>query len=961
MLKTAKLACPKCATRHQLRTEFLGNNLICVQCRHSFRPHVVISCALCQGGFRVGLEKLGQDVSCEHCGERFLAEIRTQCPFCANPLKILPEFIGHQVTCKKCKQSICAALTEERIVVSPISPENRSEQVDVQEGILERLANSACITEFGIATAVAEEPPTQDPMNSHRETGNSSQETLVEALVLREPIADRSAECEELRVQLTLLQTRASRTEEFQEALQTLEAQQGLIAHLQAQLASLQIVKEEADAPRLREIELADLQKERACWKEEFEKVRQKMETSTLHCERLSRSVSALELAQAEHEQMRGVSNAIRQDAEALRIRVIELKRLLADANNARADEEAANARVLEEARSRADAELRAQQSQWELKQENLLREKGELRTLVARLEADRERLQLQSDTLLRQSGEDRKLLEDEAHRLREQAARLALERDIALERMDQSQLTAHAEVASRAIREAEDRLQPEIVSLKQALEETRKQGKDTARRLFEVSGDLSAARKEGEMQRQIQQEQTQELVALEQKLRFAQAEMEKEKKQSSAITLESAKECAALKAEVQRLSEANAVLRDERDGLISGCRQGDQYREELLNQRQNLGARLEEEKLRVTALYQELGSTRLNAELEQKRLTELWAEERTRVQTEKREGQNRLTAALQGFDQERKAMQGELEKAQQEVDSLKLERDNLLGQLTKQRSELALQCDHLKASRQEMENRWRNEVTSLNQAALHAQRDLQVLRTEADQHHRREADRLSELNALRQERDSAQHDAADARKDLNDLREAFEQERLRLTGELENLRQQLVDSDSGRTALGAAGPQSAAAGAPVIAGRFERTLTNFEMRVPAELTRLGEFAKKIETLEAELDRQSSARSETWRQHRALAAIGGSLRHLWGRSAMGIEESPNDDPPPERRLRALWTEVMSERERILHQTANKIRADLEQQLTELRAQLATTQERAVQPEATRGLATVQEG
>jgi DNA repair exonuclease SbcCD ATPase subunit len=352
-----------------------------------------------------------------------------------------------------------------------------------------------------------------------------------------------------------------------------------------------------------------------------------------------------------------------------------------------------------------------------------------------------------------------------------------------------------------------------------------------------------------------------------------------------------------------------------------------------LINQVQDLKTRLEQENLRAAALQKELDSTLANAESEQKRLTALWNEERARVQAEERDGKNRLSAAKRKFDQERKGMQDELERLQGAVSGLTLERETLLGRLTEmtnESSKLALQWDEFRTSHQNAEERWGTQLASLNQALQQSKQDIHELRTELD---KREADHLGELAALQQERETALLEAAAARKDLETLRDASKQERLGLTSELEGLRRQLLKSDSEKgTAL------------------------------PTEVARLSEFAKKIETLEAELIRQGTSQSDTKRPKRG---IGGSLRGLWSRPATTLEDSHNDEPAPERRLRALWTEVMSERERMIHQSANVMRADLEKRLTDLNGQLATALERTVQLEAeleaTRRFAAAKEG
>jgi hypothetical protein len=178
-------------------------------------------------------------------------------------------------------------------------------------------------------------PPTQNPVDPNCGAGNPSQEIVALAM------ADRSAECEELRAQLALLQNRAGRTEELRAVL---TAQQGLIAQLQVKLSELQTAKKDDDTRRVRETELARLREERAWWKEEFGRLRQELEASTIHSELLTRSASVLENVQAEHKRLREASEAAWRETEELRVHIRDLERVLANASNSRADKGGARA-----------------------------------------------------------------------------------------------------------------------------------------------------------------------------------------------------------------------------------------------------------------------------------------------------------------------------------------------------------------------------------------------------------------------------------------------------------------------------------------------------------------------------------------------------------------------------------------------------------------------------------------
>jgi chromosome segregation ATPase len=1014
------LPCPLCRGSLSVGLEILGRDTSCKHCGGRFRAEIRVQCPLCPKNLKVLPEFIGHKVTCKGCkqtiraslideqivvsrvfpeegsrpevaGESQLqipaigehipesqvgmvaAEARTvQYPVFAPPAKssssqeTLPEASALQdprdarsAECRELMAQLAqsqarSSRTEQaqQAEIDRLKAELKKSQlkvVDDAERIKESERRSRLINAFEKAQSK------YDQLRAARETAQQEVEGLrARVKELELSFTDANTACADVEAAHALeLQEERGRADA---AVRVLQAQWELRSeNLLRKMEEFRTdaAKAEADRQRLQsQIDAMRAHSEQECrtLKEELTQLQEQATRLALERDTALKRMDSL-IPPCEHERLRAAHDSAQLETEALQGRVKDLEQKLTDANIACADVEAAHALELQEERGRADAAVRVLQAQWELTSESLLCKMEEFRSDAAKAEADRQRLQSQIDAMRAHSEQECKALKEELTQLQEQAARFALERDTALKRIDslasaEIGLTEQTRTATRARREVEDRLQAKIVSLEQDLKAAREQTEDTARHLSNVAKQLCDEQREREKQRQSEMNQAQMVVALEERLRLAQAVAEEKEKQCVSLNVKNAENYALLKVETQRLGEANAVLRGAHDRLLADCNDGNRTRKELIQQVQDLESQLAKEKLCAAALHQELGSAKHDAEVELTRLTESWTKERAHLQKEERQSQELLAAARRTFDQECAAIHSEIERLHKERGVLKAERDEFRDQLTQLAQEKAkwrLHSDDLRVSRQDAEERWRIEVTSLSQAALQAQQDLHKLQKELEEHHQRAAIQLSESAILQQEQEAAKHEAAAAKRELASVREAFEQERLGLEGELEELRQQLLES--------------AHALAP--GGKSEIASTNLEARLPVEAARLGEFAKKIETLEAELERQGAVRSEAGKQRRrGFGVIGGPLRLFGKRPATDPNDSQSDEQAPERRLRALWTEVMSRRERVIHETANAMRASLENQLVDLHGQLARAQERAdrleVELEATRG-------
>jgi hypothetical protein len=112
----------------------------------------------------------------------------------------------------------------------------------------------------------------------------------------------------------------------------------------------------------------------------------------------------------------------------------------------------------------------------------------------------------------------------------------------------------------------------------------------------------------------------------------------------------------------------------------------------------------------------------------------------------------------------------------------------------------------------------------------------------------------------------------------------------------------------------------------------------------PALLARLNKFAQQIEQLEAELDGQLAVR-KTGLLRRSLHFLGKAI----GASAAS-NEVVNEPLPHQHRFRALWTEVMCERERAIRAEGEKLRSNLVSELADVRRQLEAAREAIIHKE-----------
>jgi chromosome segregation ATPase len=438
-------------------------------------------------------------------------------------------------------------------------------------------------------------------------------------------------------------------------------------------------------------------------------------------------------------------------------------------------------------------------------------------------------------------------------------------------------------------------------------------------------------------------------LAALEQELQLAQTLLTEQQEQQAVVQERLDKDCRLLRNQVTESSQKSALLSQEMTRLTSQAEQLQASREALLEQVRALKGELDNQRQSVSSLKRDLECSRTEAAAERERLSGLLAGEQARVQSERHDGQKRLVAAVQRFDQERKALRDELLRLQQEIAALRLERNTLLGRsadLTQEGAVLSQQRDELEASSREATARFQAEVTRLSQTWQQTKQRLHELRGELDERQRKEEEYRHELTVLEQQLDEARQEAEDAKKQADLAQANFAQERQDLAKQLMDLRQEIAALSEEREAARQAHVPSPGQsnGDLDLLGRHATT-PRLEDLAPSKLARLAEFAQKIECLEAELDQQRAAKGITRPLRRGLAALGKGLRR-WTSVSATPEEIEEDSPGPQHQMRALWTEVMCERERVLREAAETLRADLERQLVETRSRPQAATDRA---------------
>ncbi|HEY2155330.1 MAG TPA: hypothetical protein VGH33_06845 [Isosphaeraceae bacterium] len=77
MAKHIHIVCPNCRRDSKIRPEYLGQKVVCKNCRHLFRArdYVQIDCPHCRAELDVRREYLGVTIGCKHCHRDFTAEL----------------------------------------------------------------------------------------------------------------------------------------------------------------------------------------------------------------------------------------------------------------------------------------------------------------------------------------------------------------------------------------------------------------------------------------------------------------------------------------------------------------------------------------------------------------------------------------------------------------------------------------------------------------------------------------------------------------------------------------------------------------------------------------------------------------------------------------------------------------------------------------------------------------------
>jgi hypothetical protein len=656
--------------------------------------------------------------------------------------------------------------------------------------------------------------------------------------------------------------------------------------------------------------------------------------------------------ALAERGQLQVEKETSRLTLVTLETRVKELERSLTEVTLARETIQADFARTLERERDRAKEQSEALK-QWQEKCESYLRDKVQLGTALKQAEFERRQEQAKAENAQAGFERERTLLVEQLNQLRGLTAKLQVERDCAAQELDALRSApvpageAQTPDARRNLNE-EERLRAELVALKQALQAAAEQEAMTAQQLetFREQIRLKAIKEQEQVLRL--QKQQQELEDLRQRIGLAEITANEHALALTEARRRSEAEERRLKVEIDDLTRTNAILRKEQIRLTSALEQAEKAQGALVAQVGDLQTQLDRQGNRITSLLQERDAARTAAKVEQERLSALLAEEENRVRAERQNGQSRLAAALKETDQERKRLRDKLQVLQQEGDALRLERTGYLSQiaeLTKETAQLTLQRDEGKALCLDAEQHFRSEIAVLSDALQQARQRMDAQSAELEKqallHHGLQRD----LTTMRQERELAWQNARAAKAELNTLRESFEEERRQLTEESTDLRLQIAKLGDERDAL----PSSSAASSD--ASRAVRLVADqLDPHLPVNLARLNEFAERIQLLENEIEGRPASGPKAGWLGRRLAALSAAMRRLWGSPPVVEDDAECNDLEPERRLRALWTEVMSERERALRQAGETCRAELERKLADLRVQLQAAIERADQLE-----------
>jgi hypothetical protein len=655
----------------------------------------------------------------------------------------------------------------------------------------------------------------------------------------------------------------------------------------------------------------------------------------------------------AERDQLQAEKEMSRLTLVTLEARVKELERSLTEMTLARETIQADLARTLEQERDRRKEQGQSLK-QWQEKCESYLGDKVQLGTALERAEFERRQEHAKAETAQASFDRERLLLAEQLKQLRGLTAKLQVERDCAAQELDALRSAVSAGESQRADAhrntDEEERLKAELVALKQALHATAEREATTGQQLQAFSEQIRLkAIKEQEQLLRLQKQQ-QELEELHQRIGVAEI-----KAGEHALALTGAErrfeaEEQRLKAEIDDLTQTNAVLRKEQIRLTSALQQAEKTQGASVAQVGDLQAQLDRQGNRITSLLQERDSARTAAKAEQERLTGLLAEEENRVRAERQHGESRLAAALKEADQERKKLRDELQALHQEASALRLERNGYLSQiaeLTEETAQVTLQREEERALCRSAEQRLRSEIAVLSDAMQQTQQRMSAQRAELEKQVLLHQGLQRDLTTLKQERELACQNASAAKAELDVLGKSFEEERRELSEETVNLRLQIAKLENERNARVSSSAESR--NAPD-SGAVRPVAGQGEPRPPTDIARLDEFVERIQVIEKEIEARPAPRHKVGWFGRGFAALVGALRRLWGSPTVVEDDAECNDLEPDRRLRALWTEVMSERERALRQAAETCRAELEGKLADLRVQLQAATERADQLE-----------
>jgi chromosome segregation ATPase len=737
------------------------------------------------------------------------------------------------------------------------------------------------------------------------------------------------------------------------------------IAKLEQQLESA-AQQENAAAARVKELaeqlRSQELQRQQQARRE----TEQQKKLAALQ-EELQDALMRLDEQEREHERAQEQLNrdyeALRKEADQFREKSALLSQQMARLTSRTKEIEESRQEAAEQTRV-LKAELGQQQHVAEILMQDLERARNEaaadqerlaklLAEEQARVQTEHQAAQDRLAATVQQFDQERKGLRDNLQRTQQECAALRLERSGLLGRI--SELTAE----EAALKLERDELE---VSCRAATECS---GEEAAR----LSETLQ------QTQRQLRELQVQQAQSLKQEKdyerKLAVVQREREVACAEALEARSQLEIAQQTLEKERLDWAQQLESLDRDRdaarrLSETLQQTQRQLQELqaqharsLKQEKDYERKLSVVQREREAACADATEARRQLELAQQALEKerLDGVEQREALDRDRDAAGRLSETLQQTQRQLQELQAQHARSLRQEKEFERKLSVVQGdhaaacaEATEARKQLAMAQQALEKERLD----WIEQVESLHgdrdaagrvsETLQQTQRQLQELQAQYARSLKQEKDYERKLSVVQREREAACAETTEARRQLEMAQQALEKERLDWVEQLELLHRELAAARE----ASATAPPAGESHLPDLA----HVKRNLDELFPPQVAQLAKFAQQIEALELEISRQSSQGNKTHSLRRGLAALGRTLSRLGGNTSYVDEaEDQIGQPDVDHYLRALWTEVMTERERMIRSTAEAVCDDLTRQLADARNELQAATERAEELEA----------